>query len=79
MRKVAFASAAVLLQPVGVDVQANIGVAILFVSFALQVNFRPYLVPQLDTIEAAGLVTAFFTLNGQSYPLASCPYHVITW
>ena len=63
LRKVAFASAAVLLQPVGVDLQANLGVIVVVASLALQLYFRPYINPKLDKLEAAGLTAAFLTLR----------------
>lgn len=66
MRKFSFASAAVLLQPKGVVLQANAGVLILVIALVLQLSFRPYVNHgglDLNRLEATSLLTAFATLN----------------
>ena len=63
LRKVAFAGAAVLMRPAGVDLQANTGVLTIVSSFGLQLMKRPFVSDKLDTLESAALYTQFVTLS----------------
>ena len=62
-KKVAFAVSAVYLQPVGVDIQANMGVVIVVVALALHLKIKPFISDSLDNLESASLLTQFITLS----------------
>ena len=55
--------AAVLMQPVGVDLQAYTGVLVVVSSFALHLVTLPFVDDHLDALESAALYTQFATLS----------------
>lgn len=51
-----------MLRPVGVDIQAYVGLGVIAVSMMLQLKYAPYIEPEIDRMELFGLMTSYGTL-----------------
>ena len=63
MRKALIASAAVLLNPLGVDIQVIFGILVIGISLALHNRMRPYFYENVNRLESSALLVEFFTLT----------------